>query len=187
MKTSFGSAALVGLALSSAMAFYAVSLHVAAERAGTEKVRLATAADLRAIRLLQAELRTRARLPELQRWNEQVMAMVPPKPGQFLGSPLMLADYRRPDAEAPAVRFVAAVAVTRATPVQQIAYSTEHVAPLQAAPVPAPTPAPASARVHVADTPPVALPSIALDATLGSTIDLAAAAEHVGNVKIALR
>lgn len=128
MKTSFGSAALVSLALGSAMAFYAVSLHVAAERAGIDKVRAQTVADSHDIRMLQAELRTRARLPELQRWNEQVLALAPPKPNQFIDSPLVLANYTQPSsaaarAAAPAVRFVAAHTTTAsASPVQQVAF-----------------------------------------------------------------
>ncbi len=187
MKTSFGTAALVGLALSSAMAFYAVSLHVAAERSGIDKVRAQIVADTHDIRMLQAELRTRARLPELQRWNEQVLALSPPKPGQFLGSPLVLANYARPAAEVPGVRFVATQAAPAAKrPVQQVAY-------LETPPgaVPAPVVAATVAPVSVRHAPlqahaPTATPSIALDATLGGAIDAAAAQER-GDVKVALR
>ncbi len=136
MKTSFGSAALVSLALGSAMAFYAVSLHVAAERAGIDKVRAQIVADSHDIRMLQAELRTRARLPELQRWNEQVPALAPPKPNQFIDSPLVLASYTPPSgAKAPAVQFAAAHPAPKAdSPMQQVAYREPSVAGGQAVP-----------------------------------------------------
>ena len=154
MKTSFGSAALVGLTLSSAMAFYAVSLHVAAERAGIDKVRAQIIADSRDIRMLQAELRTRARLPELQRWNEQVLALAPPKPNQFIDSPLMLANYTpSTGAKAPAPQFATAHPESKAvSPIQQVAFrepsATGSAGPAIKLAEPAPKPAtPAPDRV----------------------------------------
>ena len=187
MKTSLGSAALVGVTFAAVMACYAVSIRVGSERTGVERVRATIAADTRDIRMLQAELRTRARLPELQRWNEQVLALSPPKPGQFLGSPLVLANYARPAAEAPGVRFVATPALPAAKrAVQQVAYLETPTGA-----VPAPGVEAAAAPVPVRRAPPqvhapTATPSIALDATLGGAIDAAAAQER-GDVKVALR
>lgn len=162
MKTSFGSAALVGLALSSAMAFYAVSLHVAAERAGIDKVRAQIVADSHDIRMLQAELRTRARLPELQRWNEQVLALAPPKPNQFIDSPLVLANYTPPSSATPRaadpVRFAAVhPSVAPASPVQQVAFQrpVAGVGPMErtvaAQTVPTKKPVPAASVAAAAD------------------------------------
>ncbi len=209
MKTSFGSAALVGLALSSAMAFYAVSLHVAAERSGIDKVRAQIVADSHDIRMLQAELRTRARLPELQRWNEQVLALAPPKPGQFIDSPLVLANYAAPAATmAPAVRFAAAHATT-AAPVQQVTYrqpQTEDSRPrdgiqampadksMTSAPIKAASSGAAATHpAHLVPNPIIAAAelatpsSIGLDATLGGQLAAAAAQEHVTRASYTLR
>jgi hypothetical protein len=214
MKTSFGSAALVGLALSSAMAFYAVSLHVAAERSGIEKVRAQIVADSHDIRMLQAELRTRARLPELQRWNEQVLALAPPKPGQFIDSPLVLANYAAPAAAmAPAVRFAAAhvahATTAAASPVQQVTYrqpQTEDSRPrvgiqampanksMTSAPIKvASSDAAATHPAHRMRNPIIAAAelatpsSIGLDATLGGQLAAAAAQEHVTRASYTLR
>ena len=209
MKTSFGSAALVGLALSSAMAFYAVSLHVAAERTGIDKVRAQIFADSNDIRMLQAELRTRARLPELQRWNEQVLALAPPKPNQFIDSPLVLATYTRPaDTAAPAVRFAAAHAQPRTgSAIQQVAFQTTQTVDRQPRPdrlheglatkrsastASAGGLAKASAHhapkpVVVATAEPTPPPSIGLDATLGGQLAAAAAQEHVTRASYTLR
>ena len=129
MKTNFKSMALVGAALVSIMACYSVSLRVSAERAAVDSMRGKIAGDLQDIRTLQAELRTRARLPELQRWNEQVLALAPPKAEQFLNNSVMLASYETTTAPAkPAVQLAAIVRATVAapmaapSPIRQVSY-----------------------------------------------------------------
>ena len=185
MKTSLGSAALVGFTLATVMACYAVSYRVNSERAGVERLRTTIAADTRDIRMLQAELRTRARLPELQRWNEQVLTLAPPKPEQFLGSPVVLASYVAPHANASALRYAAARApALPRRPIEQVAYLE---LPRGAQIASAPQPAAVSDSVPVVAAPrypaaplrraPAAPASLALDATLGGQIDAAAAAE----------
>lgn len=166
VKTSFKSMALIGAALASTMVCYTISLRVSAERAGVEAVRGQTARDLRDIRLLQAELRTRSRLPELQRWNEQVLALAPPKAEQFLGGTVSLASFAAAAPAAPAVQHaVERAAVAAPSPVRQVAY----VAPERPAPR---TPAPR------------AEPGLA---GLADTIAAAAVEERAGFRQVALR
>jgi len=196
MKTSLGSAALVGVTFAAVMACYAVSIRVGSERTGVERVRATIAADTRDIRMLQAELRTRARLPELQRWNEQVLALAPPRPDQFLGGPVVLASYAGPATGTAVVRFAAARPQPRpAQPVEQIAYlNLPHGVGMTTVAAPAITAATATGTASTAAAPmmphqaahatptashhpAVATASLALDATLGGQIDAAAAAE----------
>ena len=75
------------------LGFNTLSLHVSAERAQVEKFERRIAADLRDIRALEAELRTRARLPVLQTWNDNVLAMSAPTAKQFADSPVQLAAF----------------------------------------------------------------------------------------------
>lgn len=75
------------------LGFNTLSLHVSAERAKVEKLERRIAADLRDIRGLEAELRTRARLPVLQTWNDNVLAMSAPTAKQFADSPVHLAAF----------------------------------------------------------------------------------------------
>lgn len=75
------------------LAFNTLSLHVSAERAKVERLERGIAADLRDIRALEAELRTRARLPVLQTWNDNVLAMSAPTAKQFADSPVQLAAF----------------------------------------------------------------------------------------------
>lgn len=73
---------VVGCAFA-ATALYTVSLSVAAERARLEKVDRQIANTQNEIRQLQTELGTRASLRQLERWNNEVLALGAPKAGQF--------------------------------------------------------------------------------------------------------
>lgn len=122
---------MVAGAMASALACYTVSLRVSAERADVESIRRQIASDLRDIRALEAELRTRSRLPQLQRWNDEVLAMVPPTAKQFAGSPTMLVAYApnqpaRPAAQEPVVQFAVAseAAVPMEAPIRTVAYTS---------------------------------------------------------------
>ncbi|WP_310496012.1 hypothetical protein [Sandarakinorhabdus sp.] len=72
---------------------YTVNLKASSERAAVTRLRLALVDDASRIRELEAELRTRARLPEMQRWNDMVLHMAAPQSVQFLHSPVQLASY----------------------------------------------------------------------------------------------
>lgn len=142
MKT-IKSAVMIATALASALGCYAVTLKVSAERAGVAAARVRIAADTAEVRLLEAELRTRARLPELQRWNEQVLALAPPRAEQFLGNPVQLASF----------------AVAPSAPTGQLATAVVRDAPAAPAPVRRVAFAPGAA------TPPAAVADLAADAT----------------------
>ena len=99
MSSSFGrsrfigNGALISVAMLAALGCYTISLKVSSERAAVDKLRAQVVADAHDIRMLQSEVRTRARLPELQRWNDTVLALSPPKVGQFLRDGVQLASY----------------------------------------------------------------------------------------------
>jgi hypothetical protein len=115
MSKRFGSATMIAGAMASAIAFYTLSLHVSAERAEVDRLRGRIAADLRDIRALEAELRTRARLPVLQRWNDDVLAMAAPTSKQFAQSPMQLASFA-PGASQPAAAQQPTVQLAVAAP-----------------------------------------------------------------------
>jgi hypothetical protein len=83
MMMRFGSSTMIAGAMASAIGFYTLSLHVSAERAKADELRAQIASDLKDIRALEAELRTRARLPVLQKWNDEVLALSAPTSKQF--------------------------------------------------------------------------------------------------------
>ncbi len=101
MSSTLGSIGMLMTGVAVAIGGYSVSLRVASERTAVERLHVQPATDARDVRMLQAELRMRARLPELQRWNDEVfpamsaqgVAMAAPQAAQFLRSPLQLASY----------------------------------------------------------------------------------------------
>lgn len=86
MSFRLGSVSMMAATAVAILAFNTLSLHVSAERAKVDRLHAGIAADLRDIRALEAELRTRARLPVLQKWNDSVLAMSAPTAKQFADS-----------------------------------------------------------------------------------------------------
>ncbi|MFZ4689299.1 MAG: hypothetical protein ACOYLS_08680 [Polymorphobacter sp.] len=127
MRNYAGSALMLLVTIAAAVGSYTVNLRVSGERAAVERLRNQIVADARSMRNLQAELRTRARFPEMQRWNDSVLQMSAPASGQFLQSAVQLASYAAAPA-APAVEPALRYAVT--TPVPQVMPSDR---PVQAA------------------------------------------------------
>ena len=120
------------------LGFNTLSLHVSAERAKVEKLQARIAADLRDIRALEAELRTRARLPVLQKWNDNVLALSAPTSRQFADTAVQLAAYA-PSAPAaapgtPAVQMALATETTSTVPTPGLVKAAYTV---PAAPLPA--------------------------------------------------
>lgn len=197
MKTHFGSAIAMGAVMVAALGCYMVSLKVSAERAAVEDVRRAMVADVRDIRMLQSELRTRARLPELQRWNDEVLALGAPSAEQFVRNPVQLASYAAPP---PAPAAPAPAAAPAAPPAVMLAQAPTVPAPA-AAPAPAPrfavapvpaarspmlrqaaytvprAPAPAAPAPAAPDHPPAAAPAPAAPAGLDAGLAASIAAE----------
>jgi len=81
-----------------ALGCYMLSLQVAAERAELTSLERKIVSTQRSIRSLQTELGTRARVTQLQQWNDDILALAPPEAGQFLESQITLArfDLRQP-------------------------------------------------------------------------------------------
>ena len=132
MIVRFGSILAGTATLAIMVGCYTVSLKVSGERKAVEDLAAKIASDQRGIRTLQAELRTRARLPELQRWNDEVLALGAPVAAQIVRDPVQLASFEvatpravAPEtAEAPTARFAIAEAPAPApSPVRTVAYA----------------------------------------------------------------
>lgn len=93
MTARFGTMGMMAGAVAATLAFYTMSLGVSAERMTNNELKSQIASDLKAIRALETELRTRSRLPQLERWNNEVLSMSAPAPKQFVRQPVMLAAY----------------------------------------------------------------------------------------------
>jgi hypothetical protein len=153
-RTRFiGNGALIGVAMLAALGCYTISLKVSSERAAVDKLRAQVVADAHDIRMLQSEVRTRARLPELQRWNDTVLALSPPKVGQFLRDGVQLARYAP---GAPHMATPAPVAPAPAT----VAPATAAPAPATAAPLLPATPRTANQLAPGMKTINYAVPSV---------------------------
>lgn len=108
-RTWAATAWLVAGTIAVAVTSYSLSLKVAAERRDMEKLARQNTALESDLKALDAELRVRMRMPQLQRWNDTVLGMVPISATQYLGSPLQLADYGKPPETAPQPRVQLAV------------------------------------------------------------------------------
>ncbi len=126
MRNYAGTVMMLVTTMVAAVGCYTINLRVSGERAEVDALRKRLVADAREMRNLQAELRTRARFPELQRWNDNVLQMSAPAAGQFLRSPVELASYAAvPAADQPGVVYAvtppqAAAPVT--APLVEVAY-----------------------------------------------------------------
>ena len=77
---------------------YMLNLRVAAERAELAKLDRRIVATQQSIRALQTEVGTRSRIPQLEEWNNDVLALAAPVTGQYLQQDVSLArfDTRQP-------------------------------------------------------------------------------------------
>ena len=99
---------MVAGTLAVALASYSLSLKVSAERAETAKLARQNVALERELKGLEAELRVRMRLPQLQRWNDEVLALKPITAPQYLDNPVYLAAYgTQPEMAAPVFQLTA--------------------------------------------------------------------------------
>lgn len=111
MGFRIGTVGMVSAAMVSVLTCYTLSLRVSAERSRVEDLRGDIAREMKDVRALEAELKTRARLPQLQRWNDNVLAMSAPVATQFVDGPVQLVSLA-PGA-APAVESAPVPAVVR--------------------------------------------------------------------------
>jgi hypothetical protein len=140
MRKHFTSIGLIALAMAAALAFYMVNLKVSAERAQVERLRADIARDTADIYALQTELRARAPMPELQRWNDVSFRLEAPRAQQLLGGPVQLAALHVPPAAgaaegsaAPAATSAIAEALPAAKPTAPVIAAAPAPAPLQRA------------------------------------------------------
>jgi hypothetical protein len=112
MKDYAGTFLLVLLTTVIGIGCYGAATHGTSQRSATDDMRRQLVAEARAIRNLEAELRTRARLPQLERWNDQVLKMSAPAASQFMASPVQLINLVTPPAPTvpaePQLRFALA-------------------------------------------------------------------------------
>ena len=134
---------------------YMLNLRVAAERAELAKLDRRIIATQQSIRALQTEVGTRSRIPQLEEWNNDVLALSAPVSGQYLQRDVSLArfDTRQPQLSDQAeVRLASAETgdTAAATPAPQQAVA----APAAAAPAAAARPEVRRASLLVAPTAP---------------------------------
>ena len=122
------------------LACYMLNLRVAAERAEIAKLDRRIVATQQSIRALQTEVGTRSRIPQLEEWNNDVLALAAPATGQYLQQNVSLArfDTRQPQLSDQAeVRLASAETgdAPAATPAPQraVAATTPPAAPVTAA------------------------------------------------------
>lgn len=84
---------LVAGTIAVAVTSYSLSLKVASERREMEKVARQNISLEGELKALDAELRVRMRMPQLQRWNDGVLGLVPISATQYLDSPVRLTSY----------------------------------------------------------------------------------------------
>lgn len=186
---AIGNGALIAVAMLAALGCYTISLKVSSERATVDRMRAQVVADAYDIRMLQSELRTRARLPELQRWNDSVLALSAPSAQQFVHDEVQLASYAPGNVKpvVPATSPVAPAAVAPApaqpapllpaTPratnqlalgMKTINYAVPTLGRTRLAAVPAAAGEPVTARPQMAVAPTKAAPG--LDSSLLETV-----------------
>lgn len=91
--TRLRSVVMIAVMTSFALAFYMISLKVSAERSAVERLERRIASSMMSIRQLQSELGTRERLPQIEKWNAEVLALSAPKAGQYLDGAVELAAF----------------------------------------------------------------------------------------------
>lgn len=125
---------MVGVAV---LGCYMLNLRVAAEKAELAKLDRQIISTQQSIRALQTEVGTRSRIPQLEEWNNDVLALAAPVTGQYVQQNVSLArfDTRQPQiADQAEVRLASAETgeAAAATPAPQRAVA----APVAAAPRP---------------------------------------------------
>ncbi len=98
---------LIAGTLAVALTSYSLSLKVSSERRETDRIARQNRALESELKAMDAELRVRMRLPQLQRWNDTILGMVPISASQYLANPVHLANYGKPlPGDAPALPSV---------------------------------------------------------------------------------
>jgi hypothetical protein len=128
---------MIGVAV---LGCYMLNLRVASERAELARLDRRIIATQQSIRTLQTEVGTRSRIPQLEDWNDDVLALSAPVTGQYLQQNVSLARF---DTRQPQLSDQAEVRLASAE-------TGEVARPDGAAPIPAPAATPAPQRAIAA-------------------------------------
>lgn len=164
-RTWASTAWLVAGTIAVAVTSYSLSLKVAAERREVEKLARQNASLQADLKALEAELRVRMRMPQLQRWNDSVLGMVPISATQYLANPVQLAAYGDPieAATPPAAQPRVQLAVRDLAPAAPAAPAAPRALLVHAEapprPAPAARPAPVLAALPAVDRPAIERPA----------------------------
>lgn len=90
MLARFRSIGWVAAAAIAVLCCYLISLRVATERAALESLEAQISVTQKHIRVLQTELGSRGQMAQLERWNDQALALTAPEAEQFLPDPQAL-------------------------------------------------------------------------------------------------
>jgi len=93
IATRFRSMGWVGCVAAAALGCYLISQRVASERGGVERLDRQILLAKLDIRKLETELGTRSRMPVLEQWNSQVLALSAPSANQYLHGEVQLASF----------------------------------------------------------------------------------------------
>jgi hypothetical protein len=94
----------VGCVAAAALGCYLVSQRVASERGAVERLDRRIVMARIEIRKLQTELGTRSRMPVLEKWNSDVLALSAPSAHQYLHGEVQLANFEVAPAPMPSVQ-----------------------------------------------------------------------------------
>lgn len=169
-----------------ALAFYLVSLGVAAERAKLADREAAIVQAKRDLRQLETEFQTRANLAQLERWNGEVLSLAAPRPDQYLHNVAAFADLR-PGQGAPVVQLANVVVPQGPPDLVPPEIGSVPTSPAPAIPQPAlarPI-APVIAAIAV-DTRPLRPQVVQAVATRIAPSTRLASAEHIGRAPAAV-
>ncbi|MGF7151027.1 pyruvate/2-oxoglutarate dehydrogenase complex dihydrolipoamide acyltransferase (E2) component [Sphingomonas zeicaulis] len=137
-----------------AVSFYLVSLRVASERGALEKVEREIASTQHDIRQLQTELKTRASMRQLERWNGDVLALSAPGAGQYLEVAQLARVDALPDGDPAQLNIPQTVRLASYEPQPVVPAPTPVVTAAAAAPKPVAPPPVVATRTAEADLPP---------------------------------
>ncbi|HWW64401.1 MAG TPA: hypothetical protein VNZ43_06550 [Sphingomonadaceae bacterium] len=158
MAARFRSVFWVAIASIAGLCCYMITQYVAGERLALAHLERQVMRSRVAVRDLQTELGTRGSMAQLERWNEQALALAAPRADQFVKSEAQLAMLGRP----PVAAQPHAATPGGGAPAELAQVSYRHVAtpapqPAEPAPVATPTFRQATyvrpAHDHVAETP----------------------------------
>jgi hypothetical protein len=151
-RTWASTAWLVAGTIAIAVTSYSLSLKVAAERRDMERLARQNASLETDLKALEAELRVRMRMPQLQRWNDSVLGMVPISATQYLANPVQLAAYGDPieTAAPPATQPRVQLAVRDLAPAVPVVPAAPRALLVSAEAPPRPAPAVRPAPVQAA-------------------------------------